>query len=187
MAAHAFNNAPLLQARNDEEEPHRPVMQQVQEELERMMKSCINSQNTRCLQRVQFMCMTLAFYSFLLEDRIFSRQFSDMAGQELNDDDFRNIFTNMRNRISIRRSLGDGQLYDGQINLGAQSLANVAASLRKATEKCNLDNMPKMSRTPVVLIILLHADAMQHLKAIAKVLVQSVAYDILLQSKDRDD
>jgi hypothetical protein len=110
-----------------------------------------------------------------------------MAGQELNDDDFRNIFTNMRNRISIRRSLGDGQLYDGQINLGAQSLANVAASLRKATEKCNLDNMPKMSRTPVVLIILLHADAMQHLKAIAKVLVQSVAYDILLQSKDRDD
>ena len=194
MAALAFNNifTPNIQARTEEEEeeqgPHRPVMQQVQETLQKMMKYCINNHNTRCLQRVQFLAMALAFYAFLLEDRSFSRAFSEMAGQELSDDDFRNIFTTSHvGTGSLRRSLGDKKLYSTQLNLGEQSLANVAASLRKAMQRCSFDNMSGMSRTPVVLLLVLHVDAMKHLKDIAKVLLQSLAYDILLlQRKDLD-
>lgn len=190
MAALEFSNifTPNIQARHQEEQgaaQHRPVMLQVQEKLEKMMAYCINTQSTRCLQRVQFIAMALAFYSHMLGDMAYSKQFSQMAGHELNDDDFRNIFlTNpKRNTGSIRESLGDGKIYSTQFNLGDQNLANVAASLRKATQRCNFDNMSKLSRTPVVLLLVLHKDAMQHLKPLAKVLLQSLAYDMLLQSE----
>ena len=180
-----FNNifTPNIQARGEEKKAaHHIVMEQVKEALEKMMTDCINNQNTRCLQRVQFLAMAVAFYASMLEDNLFSRQFSQMAGQGLDKDHFDEILTNLRKNRSIRRSLGDGQLYNGQMSLGQQSLANVGASLRKAMQICNCDSMSKMSRTPVVLLLVLHEDAPQHLKSIAKVLLQSLAYDILLRN-----
>lgn len=184
MAAVAFNNifTPNIQATNEPKQVARfNVMEQVKAKLEKMMAHCINNQNTRCLQQVQFIAMALALYASMLEDKTFASQFSQMAGQELNENDFGDILTKLKSNRSIRKSLGDGQFYNGQLSLGQQSLANVGASLRKAMQRCNLDSMSKMSRTPVVLLLVLHEDAMQHLKPIAKVLLHSLAYDVLLQ------